>query len=125
MLRVIRKADILLFCVLLLSAGLSAGLFAMRAAATGAAVVITLDGETYSSYSLEEDREIEVVTETGTNTVCIENKIVYMKYSDCHNQVCVEHAPISRSGESIICLPHRVVVQIEGGKEADVDAVAK
>lgn len=125
MLRVIRKADILLFCVLLLSAGLSAGLFALRAAASGATVVVTLDGETYGSYSLEEDREIEVATETGTNIVCIENKNVYMEYSDCHNQVCVEHAPISRSGESIICLPHRVVVQIEGGKEADVDAVAK
>ena len=125
MLRVIRKADILLFCVLLLSAGLSAGLFAMRAAASGATVVVTLDGGTYGSYSLEEDREIEVVNDAGTNVVCIENGSVYMKYSDCHNQVCVEHAPISRSGESIICLPHRVVVQIEGGKEADVDAVAK
>ena len=48
-----------------------------------------------------------------------------MESSDCHNQVCVNHKPISRSGESIICLPHKVVVQIEGGKEADVDAVAQ
>ena len=48
-----------------------------------------------------------------------------MKSSDCRNQVCVNHAPISRSGESIICLPHKLVVRIQSGKEADVDAIAQ
>jgi hypothetical protein len=48
-----------------------------------------------------------------------------MASSDCHNQVCVEHAPISHSGESIICLPHKLVVTIKGGKEAEVDAIVQ
>ena len=72
-----------------------------------------------------ENQEIEIQSSAGTNGVLIEDGNVRMKYSDCHNQICVEHAPISRSGESIICLPHKLVVEVRGGKEADVDAIAK
>lgn len=87
--------------------------------------MITLDGGQYGSYSIEEDREIEISSTGGHNTVLIENGSVRMKSSDCRNQICVGHSPISHSGESIICLPHKLVVKIEGGKEADVDAVAQ
>lgn len=125
MLHVIRKADIILFFVLLAAAALSAVLFAYRASGAGAEVVITLDGEPYGTYSVSENREIEICSSAGKNVVLIKDGEVLMKSSDCHNQVCVEHAPISRSGESIICLPHKLVVEIQGGKEAHVDAIAQ
>ena len=87
--------------------------------------MITLDGDPYGTYDLFEEQEIEIVTDAGTNVVLIKNGRVQMKYSDCHNQICVEHVPISRSGETIICLSHKLVVEVRGGKEADVDAIAK
>ena len=121
----IRKADIILFCVLLLSAGISAALIFFRLSAPAGDAVITLNGSPYGTYSLDEDRRIEISGEDFHNVVLIENGSVRMESSDCHNQVCVSHMPISRSGESIICLPHRIVVRIQGGKEADVDAVAQ
>lgn len=121
----IRKADIILFCVLLLSAGISAALIFLRLSAPAGDAVITLNGSPYGTYSLEEDRRIEISGEDFHNVVLIENGTVKMESSDCHNQVCVNHKPISHSGESIICLPHKIVVRIEGGKEADVDAVAQ
>lgn len=125
MLKVLRKADIVLFCVLLLSAGLLFAVFALRLSEPAGRVVITIDGEPYGTYSLEENSEIEISQNGYHNVVRIENGTVWMESSDCHNQVCVDHAPISRSGESIICLPHKLVVRIEGGKEADVDAIVK
>ena len=126
MLRVIKKADIVLFCALLFSAAVSAAAFTMRLSAGPAAkVVITLDGQEHAVYTLDENREIEVTGDDFRNVILIDNGTVMMKFSDCHNQVCVEHAPISRSGESIICLPHKLVISIQGGKEADVDAIAR
>lgn len=121
----IRKADIVLFCFLILSAGISAALILFRLSGPAGDVVITLNGNPYGTYSLEEDRRIEISGENYHNVVLIENGSVRMQSSDCHNQICVNHMPISRSGESIICLPHRIVVRIQGGKEADVDAVAQ
>ena len=125
MFRFIKKADIVLLCVLLVSAGLSAVLTAIRFTAPAGEAVITLDGKEYASCSLEQDREIEITGDGFFNVVVIENGSVRMKSSDCGNQVCVHHKPISRSGESIICLPHKVVVKIRGGKEADVDVIAQ
>lgn len=125
MLKVIRKADIVLLCVLLLAAAGSAAFFAVRLSAPTGEVVITLDGEIYGTYDLAEDQEIEISGDGFHNAVQIRDRTVIMKSSDCHNQVCVEHAPISHNGESIICLPHKLVVSIQGGKEAEIDAIVQ
>lgn len=47
-----------------------------------------------------------------------------MSYSDCKNQICVEDGKISRTNQSIVCLPNKVVVEITGGEE-EFDAVAQ
>ena len=55
------------------------------------------------------DRRIEL----QNNTVVIKNGEVFMEKSNCKNQICVKHKKISRSGESIICLPNKVIVETE------------
>ena len=44
-----------------------------------------------------------------------------MKNSTCRDHVCEKMGPISKNGEMIVCLPNEVFVQIEGGKEKEVD----
>lgn len=125
MFKVLRKADIILFCVLLLTAGALSVIFAMRLQAPAGSVVVTIDGQPYGTYDLSEPREVEITNGEDRNVIRIGDGTVLMESSNCRNQVCVGHAPISRSGESIICLPHKIVVKIEGGKEAQVDAVVQ
>ena len=48
---------------------------------------------------------------------------VSVERSDCPTQDCVHTGHISRSGQSIVCLPARVVIQLEGGTDSGVDAV--
>lgn len=43
--------------------------------------------------------------------------------SDCPTQDCVHTGTISRSGQSIVCLPARIVIQLVGGSEPGLDAV--
>ena len=50
--------------------------------------------------------------EGGANTISIDNGQVDVIESNCFNQVCVDHDPISRIGEQIVCLPHGLVVEI-------------
>ena len=89
----IRKADIILFCILLLSAGIISALIFFRLSAPAGDVVITLNGSPYGTYSLDEDREIEINGEDFHNVVIIEDGSVKMQSSDCQNQVCVNHKP--------------------------------
>ena len=46
-------------------------------------------------------------------------------FSDCPTQDCVRTGTISRGGQSIVCLPARIIVRLEGGPgdPAEVDAV--
>jgi len=47
------------------------------------------------------------------NTIVIDKGQVYMKDATCKNKICVHHKKISAKGETIICLPNRVIVEIE------------
>ena len=37
--------------------------------------------------------------------------------SDCPGQDCVHSGAVSRAGQSIVCLPARVIVRLEGGQK--------
>ena len=43
--------------------------------------------------------------------------------SDCPNQDCVHSGVITRAGQSIVCLPARIVIELHGGSGDGVDAV--
>ena len=45
--------------------------------------------------------------------------------ADCPDQICVHEKAISADGESIICLPNKIVVEVESDKESELDAVMK
>ena len=48
------------------------------------------------------------------NLISVTDGMVVVEAADCKDQICVRHKPISSKGESIICLPHRLVVEIVG-----------
>ena len=115
-----KKADILLLAVfLLMGAG---SMFALRLQPdTGDTVVISVDGEEYGRYPLSTDREISVDTVYGHNTVTISAGTVSVTESDCPNHDCEGFGAVSKPVQSIMCLPHRMIVRITGS--TDIDAV--
>lgn len=122
MFKIIKKADIVLF-VILVAVGLALSAWSFAAGDSGQKAVVTVDGKLYGTYSLAEDQTIEITQKNHLNKITIKNGAVQMSYSDCRNQVCVDDGRISRTNQSIVCLPNKVMVEITG-KEADLDAVA-
>lgn len=80
----------------------------------GQQVRIMVAGEEYGTYALEEDREIEVQQSDGYNKIIIENGVVYMEDADCPDKYCVQQGRIHNQRQTIVCLPHRLVVEIIG-----------
>ena len=89
----------------------------------GRVVVIEVNGELVGNFSLEEDRFIPVDGKLGTTKVEIVGNGVRVLDSPCPHKVCVKSGTISRSGETLVCLPNGVVIRIEG--EPSVDAVSR
>ena len=96
----------------------------MRADA-GACVRVTVDGSVYGTYALGEEQEIPIVQDgVTTNVLTIRDGRADMTEADCPDKLCVLQGKISRSGQTIICLPNKTMVTIKGGK-SEYDGVAQ
>ena len=87
-------------------------------------VIVNQDGRIYGEYPLYNDAVIPVYYEPGGyNLILVSEGEVSVTDADCPDKLCVKQRAVSKNGESIICLPHRLVVQISSKEESDLDAV--
>ena len=92
----------------------------------GAKVQILVDGEVTQEYDLYSSQKVTIETENGgQNILVIDNGECYLEDANCPDKLCVKQGVISKSGQSIICLPHKAVITIAGGEEQDVDVEVK
>lgn len=62
---------------------------------------------------------IPIETELGYNLIEIGDEEVRVLEADCPDQIDVEQGWISNIGETLICLPNRLVVEIKGLSNSD------
>ncbi len=91
----------------------------------GSTVTVEVDRQIIGTYSLAIDRVVDIPTDDGEmNRLVIRDGKAFMESATCPDGVCVSHRPISREGETIVCLPHKVVVTVIGGNENEPDVIA-
>jgi hypothetical protein len=120
----LKKADIVLVLALLLVAA-AAGLFMLAARDAGAEAVVVQDGKEILRLPLNEDTEEVITRGEDSNTVVIRGGTARVTEANCPDKVCVHTGEIRYEGQTIVCLPHKLVVKIVGGDNQDVDAVAQ
>lgn len=119
------KRDFMAIAVVIILS-IASFLFVIFQKADGNQVVITLNGREYGTYPLNENKVIEINSDNGTNVVVIENGSVFMKKADCPDEYCVKQGKVSNAGDSVICLPHKLVVEVQSsGGTDEIDVVAK
>ncbi len=90
----------------------------------GVQVVLARGGEELGRYELDKPCRVEVSGANGfVLTLVIEGGEAHVEDSTCPDLICQHHAPISKAGESIVCLPGQVSVTVEGGEDHGPDAV--
>ena len=111
-----RRNDLLLILALLLTLmAVGVGILFLRA--PGATVTVTVNGEVYGQYPLSKDARVEIRHGEDYNLLEIREGKAYVSEANCPDGICAAHRPVFREGESVICLPHRVVIRVEGGAE--------
>lgn len=91
---------------------------------TPAVVRVIQNGQEIASYPLTEDRTVTVLYyDENYNLLFISGGEASVSDADCPDKLCVRARSISRNGESIICLPHKLVIQIDSKEESELDAV--
>jgi hypothetical protein len=112
------KNDII-FIAVLLALILAFGAFYAFSRKDGDTVTVTVGGEIYGEYPLSEDRTVEIRNGEAVNLLIIEGGCARIEEASCPDGICAAHRPISRDGESIVCLPNEVVVTVrKNGSDA-------
>ncbi|MBR1815868.1 MAG: NusG domain II-containing protein [Lachnospiraceae bacterium] len=109
--RIISKRDIIFIMILLIALSLVILIIHFNKR-TGYYVTLSADGDVIETFSLDDDMEYRFETEAGFNVIVIEDGQVYVREADCRDKICVNHSRISNVGETIICLPHKLVIEI-------------
>lgn len=77
--------------------------------------------------SLNQDARVTIATRLGSNTLVVEHGSIRMAKADCPTGSCMKQEAIAHVGEQIICLPHKLWVEISANEDGtgtlDVDAV--
>ena len=90
-------------------------------------VEVFVDGKLYATYSLtefEKPKKIEVVTEYGKNVLQMDCDGVSIIDASCPDKRDVKAGKITKAGQTIICVPNRVLVKLTGKSDSNVDKVA-
>ena len=120
-----------LILVLAIAAIACVGLVATRlmGANTNAdmATVVIRDGEqNVYELPLSQNTTKSVTTDLGTNLIEIKDGRVHVEEADCPNQDCVHQGWIDAAGEQIVCLPHKLTVDIvDASAETTYDVVGR
>ena len=121
-----KKADFILIAVVAVIVGVILFFLYGVNNDAGAYVQIEVDGKIVETLSIDTDTTREITSdENGTNTLIIKDGYAKMTEANCPDGLCTNQKRISRNGESIICLPHKVVVSVVNENDSEqIDAVA-
>lgn len=122
------RNDILLILFFLIIAVVALGFIRLHGK-NGAEVKVSVNNREYGVYSLNKNQKIVIGEDDWKNILEIKNGSANMIKADCPDKVCVNHASISKNGETIVCLPHKVVVEVIDGEETQgedkIDIISK
>lgn len=120
------RNDIILIVVLLAIAGLVL-LIVNSLKTPGAYVSVLSDGKVIASYPITRDMEKTVYTGENNadyNVLSISGGYACVTDANCRDRICAEHKPIKYDGETIICLPHKLVIRIDSALPDDIDVIS-
>lgn len=118
-----KKNDWILAGVLV-AAALCIYLFQFFNRKEGSLAVVSVDGADTQTYALSEERSVEIKSGEGSLTLEISGGEAFVSEADCPDKLCVRQHPVSHRGETIACLPNRILIRIEGGSSSGYDAIA-
>ena len=124
----IKKADIILAIVLLVAGFGSLALLRTDKAEKLKAVVYC-EGKAIDEIDLSQKGEFSMIYEVGNhpqgenyNTVKYLDGSIWIEDTDCPGKDCMQFGKISKSGQVIVCAPHKILIQITGGDGVDSTA---
>ena len=120
----IRFQDVLLSIAVVIGSFWSLSVFSTTDSGNSGNLVIYKNGLVIKEASLSENKIIKLPVDSGNISIEIKpGNGVHILESSCPAKVCVHTGWIKRPGETIICLPNKILLEISGGNK-EYDAIS-
>lgn len=119
--RIIKKWDVIIITFLILISFVPYIIFMYSQSANSSEVyaIISVNGKEYRKIRLDNNsktEEININNDGDINIIkIVDNKIAIVE-ANCPDHICEKPGFISKVGDRLVCLPHKVVIEIKGMK---------
>jgi hypothetical protein len=124
----IKRYDVIIVIILIIFSILPTFLFA-AGSYEGSDIYarIYVNGDLYKEIKLGDGIEYDLVITNGrgVNEVSVSGREVYMASANCFDKYCVKQGHISEPGQTIVCLPNRVLIEITGKEKPLIDDISR
>ena len=115
-----KKKDLILVGAALLVALVLYAISQVTLGTQAAQVVVTVGGEEVLRRPLAMSDTYEIAQEDGdVNIIRVENGAVFMLEANCRDGLCIRQGKMKNAAKTIVCLPHELVVRLDGEAMAD------
>lgn len=123
----IGKKEVILLLIIFVVIVIVALVFYGKSRETGDKVIVTVDNEEYGVYSLSEAQEIPIeINGEVANYLVIKDGYADVTDANCPDHLCVNMKSISLDGETIVCLPNKMIVEIESkDNQSQIDTMVQ
>lgn len=127
--KVMKKLDIIIIVILLIISFVPYIMFKNKNKNINTSelyAVVTVDGKVLREIDLtaQKDEEFTIETSEGNNKIVVHNGGISIVEADCNDGVCVYQGVAKNHGDMIVCLPHKIIIQVigtnNGNKSEDV-----
>ena len=120
----LKKRDIILIVSLLVVGIIALVIWHFIYSVDGKYVTIEQRDNLIGIYPLNVDKEIEIEHRGEVvNKIVIEDGYCYMEEAECPDHLCIKQGKVNKSGQTIVCLPNRVVVTVVDSNNGDYDSI--
>lgn len=122
-----KRNDLILLILLLVFSCILMGWFYFQTKKTQNKVNIWQNNTLIKSLDIKKNQSFVVEGENHSyNEVIIKDGQVWIGETDCPNKDCVRQGKISLNGQQLVCLPHKIVVEINHESEGEIlDGISK
>lgn len=121
----LKKSDIILIALALIIA--VAVFLTIRLGRTdGGYAVVIQDGSEIAAYPLNRDMSVDIASPDGEgfNRLVISGGYASVSSASCPDKVCINQGRIKYNGETIVCLPNKLVIMITSDEQPQTDIIS-
>ncbi len=88
-------------------------------------ITIKIDKKVYATYNLNINETYIIENGVNFNTIEVKDGYVNMIDANCNDKLCVYQRKINSNFETIVCLPHKLIIEVDNNIESEIDSIAR